>query len=96
MSSWSDGSCLRPAGAGRRTCGPIAGTARCQFHHVGLVLSGAMDGRMDDGTEFTVRPGDVFDIETGHDNWVIDDEAVVVVIWGGWRGWGKRRSVSGY
>ncbi|MEP7023362.1 MAG: cupin domain-containing protein [Actinomycetota bacterium] len=29
---------------------PIAGTVSCQFHHVGLVLSGAMDGQMDDGT----------------------------------------------
>jgi hypothetical protein len=38
---------------------PIAGTTSCQFHHVGLALSGAMDGRMDDGTEFEVRPGDV-------------------------------------
>src|SRR5690349_25097992 len=36
---------------------PIAGTTSCQFHHVGLVLSGAMDGRMDDGTEFESGPG---------------------------------------
>lgn len=28
---------------------PTAGTTSCQFHHVGLALSGAMDGRMDDG-----------------------------------------------
>jgi hypothetical protein len=34
---------------------PIAGTASCQFHHVGIVLSGGMDGRMDDGTEFAGR-----------------------------------------
>ncbi len=68
---------------------PIAGTTSCQFHHVGLTLSGAMDGRMDDGTEFEVRPGDVFDLPPGHDNWVISDEPMVSVIWGGWRGWGK-------
>jgi class 3 adenylate cyclase len=68
---------------------PIAGTASCQFHHVGLILSGAMDGRMDDGTEFMVRPGDIYDIPPGHDNWVIGDEPLVTVIWGGWRGWGK-------
>ena len=69
---------------------PIAGTTSCQFHHVGLALSGAMDGRMDDGTEFEVRPGDVFDVPPGHDNWVIGDEPLTAVIWGGWRGWGKR------
>jgi hypothetical protein len=68
---------------------PIAGTTSCQFHHVGLALSGAMDGRMDDGTEFEVRPGDVFDVPPGHDNWVIGDEPMTAVIWGGWRGWGK-------
>jgi class 3 adenylate cyclase len=68
---------------------PIVGTASCQFHHVGLILSGGMDGRMDDGTEFTVRPGDIFDVPPGHDNWVIGDEPMVAVVWGGWRGWGK-------
>ena len=68
---------------------PTAGTASCQFHHVGFALSGAMDGRMDDGTEFEVRPGDIFDVPPGHDNWVVGDEPLVAVLWGGWRGWGK-------
>jgi class 3 adenylate cyclase len=68
---------------------PTAGTTSCQFHHVGLALSGAMDGRMDDGTEFEVRPGDIFDVPPGHDNWVVGDEPLVAVLWGGWRGWGK-------
>ena len=68
---------------------PIAGTTSCQFHHVGLALSGAMDGRMDDGWEFTVGPGDVFDLPPGHDNWVVGDEPMVAIVWGGWRGWGK-------
>jgi class 3 adenylate cyclase len=68
---------------------PIAGTTSCQFHHVGLTLSGAMGGRMDDGTEFELRLGDVFDIPPGHDNWVIGDEPIVFIVWGGWRGWGK-------
>jgi len=68
---------------------PIAGTPSCQFHHVGLALSGLMHGRMDDGTEFQVMPGDVFDVPPGHDNWVVGDEPMVAIIWGGWRGWGK-------
>jgi class 3 adenylate cyclase len=45
---------------------------------------------MDDGTEFEVRPGDIFDVPPGHDNWVIGDEPLVVIMWGGWRGWGKQ------
>jgi class 3 adenylate cyclase/uncharacterized RmlC-like cupin family protein len=68
---------------------PVAGTSSCQFHHVGLALSGLMHGRMDDGMEFAVQPGDVFDVPPGHDNWVIGDEPMVAVVWGGWRGWGK-------
>ena len=44
---------------------------------------------MDDGTEFDVRAGDVFDIPPGHDTWVLGDEPAVSFIWGGWRGWGK-------
>ena len=44
---------------------------------------------MDDGTEFEVRSGDIFDVPPGHDNWVIGDEPMVAVVWGGWRGWGK-------
>jgi class 3 adenylate cyclase len=68
---------------------PIAATTSCQFHHVGLILSGAMDGRMDDGNTFEVRAGDIFDIPPGHDNWVVGDEPMVAVVWGGWRGWGK-------
>ena len=68
---------------------PIAGTASCRFHHVGFMLSGVTDGRMDDGTEFTIGPGDVFDVPPGHDNWVSGDEPMVALVWGGWRGWGK-------
>lgn len=68
---------------------PIAGTASCQFHHIGVAISGFSRVRMDDGTELELRPGDAFDIPPGHDAWVIGDEQAVAVIWGGWRGWGK-------
>jgi class 3 adenylate cyclase len=68
---------------------PTAGTDSCQFHHVGLGISGGAHFVMDDGTEFDVRPGDVFDIPPGHDNWVTSEEPAVSIVWGGWRGWGK-------
>jgi class 3 adenylate cyclase len=68
---------------------PLAGTDSCQFHHTGLGISGAAHFVMDDGTEFDIRPGDVFDIPPGHDNWVTSDEPAVSILWGGWRGWGK-------
>jgi class 3 adenylate cyclase len=68
---------------------PTAGTDSCQFHHVGVGISGACRYSMEDGTEFDVRAGDVFDIPPGHDNWVTSDEPAVSIVWGGWRGWGK-------
>jgi len=49
----------------------------CQVEHVGLVLSGRTGGRMADGTEFELTPGDLFSIAPGHDSWVIGDEPYV-------------------
>lgn len=68
---------------------PIAGTSSCQFHHTGFQLSGRVVVRMDDGTEFEVRPRDIFDIPPGHDAWVVGDEPSMGVNWGGFRGFGK-------
>ena len=68
---------------------PLAGTESCQFHHVGVAISGAAIVRMDDGTEYPIEAGDVFDIPPGHDQWVVGDEPAVSIIWGGWRGFGK-------
>jgi class 3 adenylate cyclase len=68
---------------------PIAGTDSCQFHHVGVAISGAAMVRMDDGTELRISAGDVFDIPPGHDQWVVSDEPAVSIMWGGWRGFGK-------
>jgi class 3 adenylate cyclase len=80
---------LQPGWRWSKDARPQAGTDSCQFHHVGLGISGAAHFVMDDGTEFDVRPGDVFDIPPGHDNWVTGDEPAVSIMWGGWRGWGK-------
>jgi class 3 adenylate cyclase len=68
---------------------PIAGTESCQFHHIGFGIAGRSHVVMDDGTEFEIAAGDVFDLPPGHDVWVVGDEPAVAVIWGGWRGFGK-------
>ena len=68
---------------------PTAGTESCQFHHIGIAMSGVAHFLMDDGTEIDVRPGDVFDIPPGHDAWVTSDDPSISVVWGGWRGFGK-------
>lgn len=52
---------------------PVAGTPSCQMHHIGYVQSGAMHIRLDEGTEYDIGAGDLFDLPPGHDAWVTGD-----------------------
>ena len=56
---------------------PIAGTSLCQYHHVGICVSGRLANRLEDGTVSEVGPGMVFEIPPGHDGWVVGDETFV-------------------
>ena len=56
---------------------PIAGTSLCQYHHVGICVSGRLGNRLEDGTTNEIGPGMVFEIPPGHDGWVIGDEPFV-------------------
>jgi class 3 adenylate cyclase len=56
---------------------PIAGTSLCQYHHVGVCVSGRLGNRLEDGTTIEIGPGMVFEIPPGHDGWVIGDEPFV-------------------
>jgi len=58
---------------------PIANTDSCEMTHFVHQLSGTMRIRMDDGTEFDCRAGDICVIPPGHDGWVVGSEPVVVV-----------------
>jgi hypothetical protein len=58
---------------------PIAGTESCMARHTGICLSGQMKVRMDDGTEETIKAGDVIVIEPGHDAWTVGEEPCVLV-----------------
>jgi len=58
---------------------PIAGTGTCQTRHLGYVVSGRMQIRMDDGTESAIGPGDLFDLPAGHDAWVLGAEPCVMI-----------------
>ena len=62
---------------------PIAGTHSCEAPHFQYHLSGELAVRMDDGTEFVARAGDITSLPSGHDAWVVGDEPVVVVDWYG-------------
>ena len=58
---------------------PIAKTKSCEAPHFQYHVSGVLKVRMDDGTEFECRPGDVSLLPSGHDGWVVGNEPVVVV-----------------
>jgi class 3 adenylate cyclase len=74
---------------------PIAGTDSCQFHHVGLALSGRLRVQMPDGTELEVGPGDVFELPPGHDAWVVGDEPWVSVDFEAMRAYARAEPTSG-
>jgi hypothetical protein len=56
---------------------PVVGTDSCQIHHIGVVQSGRLAIRHDDGTELEIGPGDAYVIEPGHDAWVVGDDGFV-------------------
>jgi hypothetical protein len=47
---------------------------------------------MDDGTEFVCKPGDVSLLPSGHDAWVVGNEAVVIVDFQGMADYAKQAS----
>jgi class 3 adenylate cyclase len=64
---------------------PVAMTEMCEYHHLGMVMSGRVRFETMDGLEMEVGPGMVFEVDPGHDAWVIGDEACVVYDFAGMR-----------
>jgi len=58
---------------------PIAGTKSCEAAHTGYCVEGSMRIAMDNGREFTIKPGDAFQIPPGHDAWVEGDRNCVLI-----------------
>jgi hypothetical protein len=74
---------------------PIAGTKSCEAPHFQYHLSGVLRVRMDDGSEFECRSGDVTICPPGHDAWVVGDKPVVVVDFQGMVDYAKTTSIAG-
>ena len=62
---------------------PIAKTSSCEAPHFQYHVSGQLAIRMDDGSEFIAKEGDITSLPSGHDAWVVGNEPVVVVDWDG-------------
>lgn len=58
---------------------PIAKTHSCEAPHFQYHVSGILRVKMDDGTTFDCKPGDVSYMPMGHDAWVVGKEPVVVI-----------------
>jgi hypothetical protein len=58
---------------------PIAKTRSCEAPHFQYHVSGVLRIKMDDGSEFDCKPGDVSLLPSGHDAWVVGNEAAIVV-----------------
>ena len=70
---------MQPGWRWSETIKPIVGTDDCQVHHLGTVVSGRMHVVHRDGSEADLNAGDVYDIQPGHDAWVVGDEPFVGV-----------------
>jgi class 3 adenylate cyclase len=77
---------LQPGWSWEEHAKPTVGTDSCELFHRGVVLSGRMGIRMDEGEEIVVGPNQVFDLPPGHVTWVEGDEDLVMVDWAGGAG----------
>lgn len=68
---------------------PAVGTDRCLYHHVGVVLSGALHVELADGSELDIGPNTVFEIPPGHDAWVVGDDPWVALDFAGARAYAR-------
>lgn len=58
---------------------PIAKTTSCEAPHFQYHVAGVLHVKMDDGSEFDLKPGDISMLPSGHDAWTVGNEAVIVV-----------------
>jgi len=61
---------------------PIAHTKSCEAPHFQYHVAGVLRVKMDNGSEFDCKPGDVSLLPAGHDAWVVGNEpAIRCVLW---------------
>ena len=65
---WSWSTCIKP----------VVGTESCQARHVGILVSGSVSAKHDDGTQQDFHAGDAYVIEPGHDGWVEGNESALL------------------
>ena len=69
---------LQPGWKWSKDIKPTVGGDSCQATHLGVIVSGAVCAKHNDGTEMTYKAGDAYAIQPGHDGWVVGNEPAVV------------------
>jgi class 3 adenylate cyclase len=60
---------------------PISRTDLCEYHHIGVCLSGRMHVRTREGAELIIEAGQFYEITAGHEAWVEGDEPYENLEW---------------
>lgn len=68
---------LEPGWSWAGSVKPIVGGDSCKAHHVGYVVSGSLKVTPDDGGEFELKAGDIYEIQPGHNASVLGNENFV-------------------
>jgi class 3 adenylate cyclase len=86
---------FQPGWRWSRDVKPIAGTEFCQYHHVGIVLSGTLHVEMEDGLSLEIQPDTAYEIPPGHDAWVVGDDPWITIDFAGMRSYARTAVGSG-
>ncbi len=70
---------LQPGWTWSSSVKSIAKTSSCEAPHFQYHASGTLMVKMDDGTTYECKAGDLSILSSGHDAWVVGNEPVVVI-----------------
>jgi class 3 adenylate cyclase len=74
-------SILQPGWRWSESIRPISRTERCEYHHIGVCLSGRMHVQTREGAELVIEAGQFYEIPAGHEAWVEGDEPYINLEW---------------
>jgi class 3 adenylate cyclase len=74
-------SILQPGWRWSESIQPISRTELCEYHHIGVALSGRLRFRTREGAELAIEGGQFYEIPAGHDAWVEGDEPYENIEW---------------
>ena len=70
---------LQPGWRWSKNVGSVTKADVCHVHHVGYIVSGTLHVTTNDGHEDEFGPGDAYEIQPGHDGWVVGDEPMTSI-----------------